>query len=363
MERFNRHMMGLARDSRGLTQSDLAKALGVQQGTVSKYEGGFSIPPADFIEDLARTLGYLETFFFEPGRPYGMPPFHYRKRKKLSVKSLSKIVAEMNIRRLHVSTLLRSYEVKKNAFIPEIDRDEYLGKSRAPFSLEELARQMREVWNVSSGPIPNMMELIEETGGIIIPCDFETDLIDAVSQRVDGLPVLFFVNMHASADRIRLTLAHELGHMLLHTTSVKSEEEMEDEADEFAGAFLLPASEVKPQLRQFNLRQLANMKSYWKVSMAAIAVRASRLNLVSPYQSKMFWIEMSKLGYRKREPHEPEREVPSLLKRMISFHSRELGYSLQEIASLFHLPEAEFQLMYGETNLLSGARSHLRVVK
>ena len=79
--------------------------------------------------------------------------------------------------------------------------------------------------------------------------------------------------------------------MLLHTITLKSDEEMEDEADAFAGAFLLPAVEIKPQLRRFDLRQLANLKGYWKVSMAAIAAHADRLKVITPYQSKMFWIE------------------------------------------------------------------------
>src|SRR5436309_9411323 len=97
---------------------------------------------------------------------------------------------------------------------------------------------------------------------------------------------------------------------------------LEDEADAFAGAFLLPADEIRPQLRRFDLRQLANLKQYWKVSMAAIAVRAERLKLITPYQSKMFWIEMSRLGYRKREPGEPPKEYPKLLRRMVAFHMR-----------------------------------------
>lgn len=367
METFNRHMMALARDSKGLTQSDLARGLNIQQGTLSKYEGGLIAPPGEFVAEIASFLGFKESFFFEAGRPFGMPPFHYRKRKKLSVKALNKIVAEMNIRRLHVSTLLRSYSLKTNGFIPEIDRNEYIGSSRAHFSVDAVARQIREMWGLSTGPIPNMMELVEEMGGIVIPCDFGTDLLDAVSQRIDGLPVLFFVNMHAPADRIRLTIAHELGHMLLHTTEILADEEMESEADEFAGAFMMPANEIRPQLRQFSLRQLAHMKTHWKVSMAALAVRASRLNLITPYQSKMFFIEMGKLGYRKREPHEPSREIPSLLRRMIQFHIRDLGFSIDEVASLLHLTLENFNSMYGEDLLVHGVagikRGHLSLVK
>lgn len=363
MERFNYQMMTLARDARELTQSELADRLQIRQGTLSKYETGFSEPPASFVEDLAEALNFPRSFFYVSGRPYGLPPFHYRRRKKLSKKVLARIVAEVNIRRLHITQLLVSYDWKTNAFIPEIDPDEYRGRGTKSLTPEDAARHLREMWMLPSGPIPNMVELLEENGGIVIPCDFGTDLVDALSQRIEGLPVLFFVNVDAPADRVRHTLAHELGHMVLHTVTVKSDEEMEDEADAFAGAFLLPADEIKPQLRRFDLRQLANLKLYWKVSMAAIAVRASRLELVTPYQSKMFWIEMGKLGYRKREPNEPPKETPNLLRRMISFHTMQLGYSLAEMARLLYLTVSEFQRMYRHDILGEHERPQLRVIK
>jgi Zn-dependent peptidase ImmA (M78 family) len=209
-----------------------------------------------------------------------------------------------------------------------------------------------------------MMELLENNGGVVIPCDFGTDLLDAMSQRIEGMPVLFFVNINAPSDRVRHTLAHELGHMVLHTMVLKSDEVMEEEADTFAGAFLLPAEEIKPQLRRFDLRQLANLKAYWRVSMASLAVRAERLRLITPYQSKMFWIEMSKLGYRKREPGEPPREYPKLLRQMVSFHMRKLGYSATEMAELLRLSVTEFTEMYGPEFVGSHTvERRLRIVK
>ena len=274
----------------------------------------------------------------------------------------------MNIRRMHLKKLLLSFDSKTNNFIPEIDRDEYRGRGTTSLTTEDAARLVREMWMVPKGPIDNMIGLLEGNGGVVIPCDFGTDLLDAMSQRIDGMPVLFFVNVNAPADRLRHTLAHELGHIVLHTITVKSDEEMEDEADDFAGAFLLPADEIRPQLRKFDLRQLANMKMYWRVSMAAIAVRAERLKFITPYQSKMFWIEMSKLGYRKREPNEPAKEHPKLLRQIIAFHLNKLGYSITEMATLLHLRTAEFMEMYrpevlGDPFGSSGERPWLRVVK
>jgi Zn-dependent peptidase ImmA (M78 family)/transcriptional regulator with XRE-family HTH domain len=367
MERFNHYMMTLARDSRGLTQAEMADSLGVGQGTLSKYETGFADPPIEFVNQLSDKLGFLPAFFYEPGRPYGLPPFHFRRRKKLSAKTLARIIAEMNIRRLHVSKLLVSFASKTNRFIPEIDADEYRGKGKGQLFPDEAARVIREMWMLPAGPIPNMVELLESNGGLVIPCDFGTDLLDAMSQRIEGLPVLFFVNVNAPTDRLRNTLAHELGHMVMHTIFVKSDEEMEDEADEFAGSFLLPANEIRSQLRRFDLRQIANLKLYWKVSMAAIAVRADRLKLITPYQSKMFWIEMSRLGYRKREPNEPPKEHPSLLRQMISYHIKKLEYSISELATLLHLTPMEFQDMYrseilGEPQSPGGGKPNLRLV-
>lgn len=346
MEIFNHHMMTLAREARGVTQAELSARLNIVQGTLSKYETGFVEPPTQFIEDLSMVLGFLPDFFFESGRPYGLPPFHFRRRKKLPAKSLSKIVAEMNVRRIHISRLLLSFGSKTNRFIPEFDPDEYSGSSKERLTPEVAARVVREMWMLPSGPIPNMMQLLESNGGLVVSCDFGTDLIDAMSQRIDGMPVLFFVNMNSPADRLRHTLAHELGHMVMHTVQVKSDEEMETEADEFAGSFLLPANEIRPQLRRFDLRQLANLKIYWKVSMAALAVRADRLNLITPYQSKMFWIEMGKLGYRKQEPNEIPKEFPSVMRQMIQFHLNKLGYSVAELATLLFLRKSEFEAMY-----------------
>jgi hypothetical protein len=91
--------------------------------------------------------------------------------------------------------LLVAFDWKTNAFIPEVDPDEYRGRGKTALTVEDVARLVREMWMLSKGPIPNMVELLESNGGIVIPCDFGTDLIDALSQRIEGLPTLFFVNV------------------------------------------------------------------------------------------------------------------------------------------------------------------------
>ena len=63
MPTFNHHMMVLAREARGLTQAELAQQLKAAQGTVSKYETGFQVPPDEFVDDLSNTLGFPRPFF------------------------------------------------------------------------------------------------------------------------------------------------------------------------------------------------------------------------------------------------------------------------------------------------------------
>jgi Zn-dependent peptidase ImmA (M78 family)/transcriptional regulator with XRE-family HTH domain len=363
MEQFNYRLLCLARDARGLTQQGLACRMKIGQGTLSKYETGLLFPSEDVVSQFSEALGFPKSFFLLAEQAYGFPPYHFRKRRKLSTKALNRIVAEMNIRRMHVKQLSISYERESAGLIPEINLDEYQGVSKRRPAVEDIAQHVREAWGVGRGPVENMTLLLERNGGIVIPCEFGSDLIDAMSQRIDGMPVMFFVNRSAPADRIRYTLAHELGHMILHTLSLADDITMEDQADAFAGAFLLPAHELLPQLRRFDLPHIANLKAYWKVSMGALAVRADRLNAISAYQKKMFWIQMGKLDYRRSEPNEPVPEHPEAIARMIHFHQRQLGFSDTDMAALLHLQLEEFRRMYG--NLISRTTTsapRLRVV-
>ena len=150
-------------------------------------------------------------------------------------------------------------------------------------------------------------------------------------------------------DRMRFTLAHELAHIVMHKLLT---ENMENEADRFASEFLMPSEDIRHQLNYLTLDKLAQLKLYWKVSMAALLMKAKTLKTISERQYSYLWMLMGKNGYRLNEPVQfsiPQ-EKPSLLSEMITTHLQELEFSERELAKILMLHESEFRTIYGLIN-------------
>lgn len=325
---LNPQMVILARQSRGLTQAELASHMGVAQGTVSKVEAGLGQDAPEDFDKLSEALGYPVHFFTQKRRVIGpgITELYHRKREAVSARTLNKVHANAAIRIMNVEDLFRSWEYHA-VEVPTLPIGEF---EENP---EKIARTVRAMWQLPPGPIVNMTTVIEEFGGVVIPMNFETRHIDGFSRRAENLPPVFFINQNLLPDRWRWTLAHELGHMVMHIEP--STKNMEKEADRFAGAFLAPAYEIKPQLWDLSFTKLAGLKQYWKISMQAILMRALQLNVITERKQRYMFMQLSKAGYRMREPAEldPPCESPTLLRRVIAFHRTELSYSDDDLAA------------------------------
>jgi Zn-dependent peptidase ImmA (M78 family)/DNA-binding XRE family transcriptional regulator len=332
-------MLKLARDARELTQADLAKAADVTQALVSKIENGLITQPSgDVVEKLARAVNRPATFFYQEERLIGFPHFHYRKRARLGTKALAKIGAIINIRRQHIVKLLRSYETAPERPIPQIDLDE------SGLTPEKVAERLREYWMLPRGPVQNLVELIEAAGGIVIMCRFNTALLDGISFRGEGLPPLFFMNRDVPGERFRFSLAHELGHMVLHTVP-SDDEKMEQEAHRFAAAFLMPATEIRPYLTTPKLSAFARVKAFWRVSIKALIKRAHDLKLITDNQYRWLNVQYSK-AFKTGEPVPIELERPSRLRMMVEYHLTNLGYSITDLAHLLSVHADDLERVY-----------------
>ena len=343
VDTFNRDMLMVARAARGFTQGELGRRAGVTQALISKLENGITIDPGDeTVQALSDALRFPLAFFYVAEKPHGLPPFHYRKRSRMGVKVLNKIEADINIRRIHLARLLRSYEVQPFRDFPTIDLE------RNQWSPRKAAEYMRGYWMVPRGPIDNLTELVERAGAIAIQIDFGTSLLDALSFRLPGMPPLIFMNSTVPGDRYRFSLAHEVAHLILHNHP-ETEDEMESQADEFAAELLMPAREIRPQIAYPSLGKLGRVKSHWKVSIKSLIVQSYRLKLVTPNQYKGLNVNYSKAGYfRHGEPFPISVEKPGTLSEIIRFHLEDLNYSVEEMADLLMIPPDEFVETYTE---------------
>lgn len=357
-EKFNHRLLLIGRQVRGYSQADLAKNSGLTQGHLSKIENGLTEPSHEIVGRMASFLDFPESYFYQSDPVYGLPlsvhPMH-RKRAAVGQKPLGILHAELNIRLMHIRRLLRSVEHKKVMQLPKLDVDEYGGDAR------KIAELVRRAWLLPGGPIENLTSTVEQAGIIVVLTSFAETGIDGVSLATPELPPCIFLNMHQPADRMRFTLAHELGHLVMHELP---NPEMEHQSNDFASELLMPSSELKARLAgRVDLALLANLKPHWRVSIQALLMRAKDLGVVSEFQSRSLWKQISTSRMRLREPPELDfpQEEPTVLPQIIRLHLEQLGYSVSELASVLHVHEAELQRLY----LLSGKQpgvGHLRIV-
>ncbi len=339
---FNPEMLVVARESRDYSQTEFARLARIQQGTLSKIESGLMPTSNEMIQKFAELLEYPAEFFLQTQRIYGFNSsvYFHRKRQSLPEKILRRLHAQMNITRMQVAQLLRSVELPCK--FQRIDPADYEGRA------DLIARIVKSTWLIPMGPVRNVTRSIEAAGGIVVHFDFGTRQADAISEWVPGYPPIFLVNSNAdiTGDRLRLTLAHEIGHTVMHKFANPT---MEDEANSFASEFLMPRKEIKAALYRLNIPKLIELKGEWNVSMAALIQRAYELKTITEAQRRYMFINMSRNGWRLREPPETDVPVehPELFPRLLQTHLNELGYSVRELSTLMFVQnEAEFRTTY-----------------
>src|SRR5690348_11045865 len=113
MAAFNPEMLVIARESRDYSQTEFAKLIRIQQGTLSKIEGRLLPPSEDLIQSISDILNLPIEFFYQTERVYGFNStvYFHRKRQSLSEKTLRRLHAQMNITRMRIARLLRSVEL------------------------------------------------------------------------------------------------------------------------------------------------------------------------------------------------------------------------------------------------------------
>jgi Zn-dependent peptidase ImmA (M78 family)/transcriptional regulator with XRE-family HTH domain len=332
---FNPNMLTTARDARRMTQAELADQMDVSQPLINQWEAvaipGEQVkrPGVEQVDKLCRLLNLHPSFFYisRPTRLANLSEFYHRafaKAKRLDVKAAH---ARCGIYDLQVDRLLQLCPPLEDR-IPDIDPDNHAG------NVDKIAAMARARMGVPPGPVENLVDLIESSGGIVIDRDLEIESVDALCRWVPGLPKLFFLNGDRPGDRMRLTLAHELGHTIMHFNRDAEIDVAEMQAQRFAAAFLLPATEIRADLGvKLDLPKLMALKRKWRVSMQAIAYRAHQIGCIDKTRYTSIFQQLSRQGWRKSEPVEVRRESPRAFKRLLRAHL-DAGYTHDQLAEI-----------------------------
>lgn len=339
---MNPRMLSLLRESRGLSQSALAREAKVPQSAISRAENGLGELDPARVQAIADVLDYpLEALnWTDEVLGFGSASFHHRKQQALGQVTLQRIHADVNLMRMRIARLLRGIEMVPRYKFPSIEVDE-LG------SPEDVARAVRAYWRVPMGPVANTMKVLENAGAVIVRADLYSPRISAISISAPGTPPLFVLNEGMPADRERFTLAHEAAHVIMHDMPAKPED-AEREADAFAAEFLMPANEIRRELRNLDLARAAQMKVRWKTAMSAIIRRARDLGQIDESRYRSLNVQISQRGWRKIEPVELEHEQPSLISQIISLHHEQHSYSIDELANVTGLHAGEYSRRFGD---------------
>lgn len=301
-----------AREYCGLTQLGLAKGIGVNQSSIAHIENGRNVPSMEILKLISERTGFLPSFFEkEPTVDFPLGSLVFRARSSLSAR-------EFNQAHQHARVLFEQVkEMSGKLNIPSV---------RLPVTPEDPSKAAR-VTRVNLGlspdlPIKNLIKTIEKKGVLVLVIPIVLKKIDAFSTWVDleSETPLIVISAGKPTDRLRFSVAHELGHLVMHQVHKGWFSQLEKDADKFAADFLLPGTAMKQVLvSPITLTSVARLKLRWGVSMQALIRRARDLDLITNRQYRYLFEQLSARGWRKREPSNldlPE-EKPQLVAKMI----------------------------------------------
>ena len=284
-----------AREACGFTQTELAKRVGIKQAAIAQFENEQTSPTIETLEAIAKETKFLPSFFKQP--PIGDFPIGslcFRARNSISKKEE-----------------YQAYQYAKTMFELIIKSASIikLPKPRLPILKEKpvtAARVSRVALGLSpDNPIKNLTRTLEKNGVIILKLLMLLPKLDAFSTWTEikfEYPVIAIIPGH-TADRIRFSIAHELGHLIMHRTIRGQLKVLEKDANIFAAELLLPEVAMRDELQPpITLSRLAKLKARWGVSMKVLINRAWSLSVISDRQRSYLFEQMSVRGWRKREP-------------------------------------------------------------
>ena len=316
-----------ARRAAGLTQEELADRLGITQAALSRYESDLREPDDEIVARMSEVLDVSPEFLTHPFRLTGAiaADAHMRRQKTTKVSEWKGAESKLNLYRMRTAFLLRRVPMDPDNHVATFDPDETPPATAA--------RLLRAQWRMPIGPVRNLTRWIESAGVIVIEEHLGTRRIDGLSQWASEYPVIL-INADLPSDRKRWTLAHELAHIVLHSSYI--DPDIETQANDFAAEFLMPSHVIAGDLRDLKPARLLALKKVWGVSMQGIFEHAYRMGKVSSTERTSFYRMLNARGWKRVEPGSDDiaPETPELARNIGQTLMERGGLSRKEVAQL-----------------------------
>ncbi|GEC74182.1 XRE family transcriptional regulator [Microbacterium maritypicum] len=336
------------------TKQDVASAIGVSPAAVGQYESGSFAPRPEHIEKLATFLR-VPVGYFAAGRPQARlesAGVFFRSLRATAAKQRNKAISYAE----HVWELANALE--SHVRFPPVDIPGFAGGEIAPgtFSTDPAtaAEQLRAAWSLGDGPIPQMLRLVEAKGiiTVLVPMvETEVARIDAFSTTSLGRPLMILSPDRADdVYRHRFSIAHELGHIILHGGRTSGTLDLEREADRFAAEFLTPARMLDAELEsRLDMNHVLNMSNRWGVQPSSIVLRSRELGKISEASARRGYIRLHQMAVTVEPVAKFPGEQPLLLSRAVELAS-EVGITIPTLAAELAWTPAHLRLMLGESD-------------
>jgi Zn-dependent peptidase ImmA (M78 family)/DNA-binding XRE family transcriptional regulator len=310
---FEPERLRMARELKEWSQAELAAQLGATPAAVSQFETGVTRPSSDALTRMIGALGVPAQFFSLPVIETHDGFFRSLRRTSVSHRRRARALAHI----AHDLAVTAGAPGLPPVSVPRIP----VTSLQAPRDeLEEAARQVRRAFDLPSGPVPNVAEVLEQRGILLIRLPLDTADVDAFSLPFRDRPVIVLGADKNDRARSRFDGAHELGHLVVHGDQIWGVKEVERQAHTFAAAFLMPAEDIRDELPdRADWPVLFQLKQKWQVSLAALLMRARTLGRMSENNYLTAVKAASARGWRRVEPiplGSPEH--PTCLKQLLA---------------------------------------------
>lgn len=337
---FNVRRLELARKRRRYTAKILAERAQIAPVTLSRIVNGSQIPDDETVNRLIEALAYPKDFFFRDDiDPIDVTTASFRSLKAMTARERDAALAAGELAYEMIDWIRQQFN------LPTADLVD-LGQERDPAGA---ARTLRQYWSIGERPIGNMVKLLETKGVRVFSLAENTKNVDAFSCWRNDEPYVF-LNTFKSTERSRFDAAHELGHLVLHKHGgAKQGRSAEHEAHLFAASFLMPKDDVLATIPFVtDLDKIVKAKARWGVSVAALAYRLHKMNLLTDWQYRTFCIQINR-KYGANEPAglPPER---SSVWQMVLTELWKDGITKSHVAARLSIPPDELEnLLFGLT--------------